>query len=255
MCLRRRGAVAGPSARGSSSVIPLSSVVRSDGPPPPSHASLACVPFRQRLVDGPLQASSILPGARAGAPGRQRDRDIGTCGPTRSPLSHRAHRGRDRRAGDPRRVPARDAFPGAAAAATGTPGAAGSPAPSHVAVQPSPDASPTASPPAPEPTPVLVPAPLTGVLVSPEVAAQHPIAVMVDDQFYARPQSGFNAASVVWHAPAEGGIPRYMLIFQDQIAAGRSGRSAARACTTSSGRPSGTRCTSTPAARPRRSGS
>jgi hypothetical protein len=36
---------------------------------------------------------------------------------------------------------------------------------------------------------------------------------MVDDQADARPQSGFNQASVVWQAPAEGGIPRYMLIF------------------------------------------
>jgi hypothetical protein len=36
---------------------------------------------------------------------------------------------------------------------------------------------------------------------------------MVDDQVGARPQSGFNQASVVWQAPAEGGIPRYMLIF------------------------------------------
>jgi len=40
---------------------------------------------------------------------------------------------------------------------------------------------------------------------------------MIDDHPDARPQSGFNAASVVWQAPAEGGIPRYMLIFQDQI--------------------------------------
>jgi hypothetical protein len=55
------------------------------------------------------------------------------------------------------------------------------------------------------------------VLVPPEVAAQHPIAVMVDDLGAARPQSGFNAASVVWQAPAEGGIPRYMLIFQENI--------------------------------------
>src|SRR6185295_298888 len=31
----------------------------------------------------------------------------------------------------------------------------------------------------------------------------------------ARPQSGFSAASVVWQAPAEGGIPRYMLMFQE----------------------------------------
>ena len=106
-------------------------------------------------------------------------------------------------------------FPGGAAAATGTPGPAGEPSPSNVAVQPS--TAPTEPPPSPEPTPALVPAPMTGVLVSPEAAARHPIAVMVDDQFDARPQSGFNAASVVWHAPAEGGIPRYMLIFQEQI--------------------------------------
>jgi hypothetical protein len=67
------------------------------------------------------------------------------------------------------------------------------------------------------PTPLLVPAPLTGRLVTPRVAAQHPIALMIDDASAARPQSGFNAASVVWQAPAEGGVPRYMLVFQDQM--------------------------------------
>jgi hypothetical protein len=66
----------------------------------------------------------------------------------------------------------------------------------------------------------MVPGPLTGLPVSPEAALQRPIAVMVDDDVRARPQSGFNAASIVWHAPAEGGVPRYMLIFQDQIPAG-----------------------------------
>jgi hypothetical protein len=81
---------------------------------------------------------------------------------------------------------------------------------------PTPAPSPTPTP-SPSPTPILVPAPLTGRLVSPEVAAQRPIAVMIDDLRAARPQSGFSAASVVWQAPAEGGIPRYMLIFQDQI--------------------------------------
>lgn len=106
-------------------------------------------------------------------------------------------------------------FPGGAAAATASPGPGASPAPSQVVVDPS--SAPTAAPPTPEPTPELVPAPLTGVLVSPKVAAQHPVAVMIDDHYDARPQSGFNAASVVWQAPAEGGIPRYMLIFQDQI--------------------------------------
>jgi hypothetical protein len=62
-----------------------------------------------------------------------------------------------------------------------------------------------------------VAAPLTGLPVSPEAARQHPIAVMVDDHEGARPQAGFNKAAIVWHAPAEGGVPRYMLIFQDQV--------------------------------------
>ena len=66
---------------------------------------------------------------------------------------------------------------------------------------------------APSPTPILVAAPLTGLLVAPALAARHPIAVMVDDQADARPQAGFNAASIVWQAPAEGGIPRYMMVF------------------------------------------
>jgi hypothetical protein len=48
-------------------------------------------------------------------------------------------------------------------------------------------------------------------------AQRHPIAVMIDDLGAARPQSGLNAASVVWHAPAEGGIPRYMAIFQERL--------------------------------------
>lgn len=79
-------------------------------------------------------------------------------------------------------------------------------------------APPSSAPtPTPAPTPVLVADPLTGRLVTPAVAARHPIAVMVDDLSPARPQSGFNAASIVWQAPAEGGIPRYMMVFQENI--------------------------------------
>ncbi len=81
---------------------------------------------------------------------------------------------------------------------------------------PSPTPAPTPTPtpvPTPVPTPELAVAPLTGRLVKPALAARHPIAVMVDDHWDARPQSGFSEASVVWQAPAEGGIPRYMLIF------------------------------------------
>lgn len=81
-------------------------------------------------------------------------------------------------------------------------------------------ALPTVPPATPVPTPTLVAAPLTGLLVTQAAAEQHPIAVMIDDHLLARPQSGFNAASQVWQAPAEGGIPRYMLIFQSTIPAG-----------------------------------
>jgi len=86
--------------------------------------------------------------------------------------------------------------------------------PESPSLEPSPSVSPT---PTPAPTPVLVPDPLTGRLVTPAVAARHPIAVMIDDLSPARPQSGFSAASIVWQAPAEGGIPRYMMVFQENI--------------------------------------
>jgi Protein of unknown function (DUF3048) N-terminal domain/Protein of unknown function (DUF3048) C-terminal domain len=107
--------------------------------------------------------------------------------------------------------------PSSVATATGSPG----PIPTQArTVGPTASAVPTLPPPTPIPTPVLVPAPLTGLPVTEAAAAQHPIAVMIDDHVLARPQSGFNAASIVWQAPAEGGIPRYMLIFQDTIPAG-----------------------------------
>jgi hypothetical protein len=73
--------------------------------------------------------------------------------------------------------------------------------------------------PTPSPSPVLVPAPLDGELVTPAAAARHPIAVMIDDLSPARPQSGFSSASIVFQAPAEGGIPRYMAIFADGVPA------------------------------------
>jgi len=95
---------------------------------------------------------------------------------------------------------------------SGGPGEAPSPTPSGSPPPPTPTPSPT-----PVPTPKLVPAPLTGVLVTPAAAARHPIAVMIDDLSPARPQSGFSSASVVWQAPAEGGIPRYMMVFQENI--------------------------------------
>jgi Protein of unknown function (DUF3048) N-terminal domain/Protein of unknown function (DUF3048) C-terminal domain len=110
--------------------------------------------------------------------------------------------------------------PGGAAASSG---ASPSPTPSPTPIPtptPTPTPAPTPTPsPTPVPTPTPVPAPLTGVLVPPKYAAQHPIAVMVDDLSPARPQSGFSFASVVWQAPAEGGIPRYMMVFQENMPA------------------------------------
>ena len=100
--------------------------------------------------------------------------------------------------------------------ATSSPG--GSPAPTEPggsSAEPPPSTEPSASPsPTPVPTPVTVPAPLTGMPVKPAQAERRVVAVMIDDQFDARPQSGLSDADVVWQAPAEGGIPRYMAFFQ-----------------------------------------
>jgi len=82
--------------------------------------------------------------------------------------------------------------------------------------EPTPSPSPSPEPtPTPAPTPRIVAAPLTGMPVTEAVAKRPVIAVMIDDQADARPQSGLSQASVVWQAPAEGGIPRYMALFQD----------------------------------------
>jgi hypothetical protein len=115
----------------------------------------------------------------------------------------------------------------AVAACGSTTAPAPSPSASAAAVDPAGSAIPATVPPAsnpppvptlaptPVPTPALAVAPLTGRLVTPELAARRPIAVMVDDHWAARPQSGFTEASIVWQAPAEGGIPRYMMIFAE----------------------------------------
>ena len=41
------------------------------------------------------------------------------------------------------------------------------------------------------------------------------MAVLLDDSRAARPQSGFNGASLVYHAPADGGESRYMFVYQE----------------------------------------
>ena len=89
------------------------------------------------------------------------------------------------------------------------------------------DVAPTSSP-AATPTPSVLPADLTGVVVPANLAHRLPIAVLIDDNRVARPQSGFNATSIVYQAPADGGETRYMLVFQEgdtpDIGPVRSGR-------------------------------
>lgn len=82
---------------------------------------------------------------------------------------------------------------------------------------PSPSAAATESP---EPSPSLGPvvyAALDGLTGDPASLGLLPIAVMIDDNAVARPQSGFNAASIVYQAPADGGEDRYMLVFQELV--------------------------------------
>jgi hypothetical protein len=88
--------------------------------------------------------------------------------------------------------------------------------PSAAAVSPSPSAS---ALPSIEASPAASALPgvyedLSGVPTTPELAHRYPIAVMLDDSPAARPQSGLSDASIVFQAPAEGGIPRYMAVFQ-----------------------------------------
>jgi hypothetical protein len=99
--------------------------------------------------------------------------------------------------------------------------ASASPQPTVAAsAQPSSSATPSAWPPGT--------APLDGVLMSSANATRLPLAIMIDDNIPARPQAGFNAASIVYQAPADGGEDRYMLVFQEEdsplVGPVRSGR-------------------------------
>ena len=179
------------------------------------------------IVNGPGSASPASPPAQlvagAGAAGVGAA-GAGPAGTSPGPAAGGTSQGDPGSSADP-------GAPEGPAGSAGSPGAssapgespAGSPGASSAPGE-SPAGSPGASPsppasaaPTPSPSPSLVPDPLTGRPVSAAVAARHPIAVMVDDLGPARPQSGFASASIVWQAPAEGGIPRYMLVFADAI--------------------------------------
>ena len=71
----------------------------------------------------------------------------------------------------------------------------------------------TATSTTPDACPDCVRRPLDGLMVKPEIASLRPYAVMIDNLAAARPQFGLSAASLVYEAPAEGGITRYLAIF------------------------------------------
>lgn len=73
-----------------------------------------------------------------------------------------------------------------------------------------------ATKPAPKPVvPTTVPSTLTGLPVDPSVNQRPVTAVMIENSIDARPQSGLGQAGVVFEAVAEGGVTRFMALFQD----------------------------------------
>lgn len=70
--------------------------------------------------------------------------------------------------------------------------------------------------PAAPPAPVLVLWPLTGVEVD-AVPARPALAVKIENSVAARPQSGLNAADVVWEQVVEGGITRFVAVFHSTL--------------------------------------
>lgn len=65
------------------------------------------------------------------------------------------------------------------------------------------------------PKPTTVASPLTGVQVAPELAALPVTGVMIENSPDARPQAGLKDAGVVYEAIAEGGITRFLALFQE----------------------------------------
>lgn len=65
------------------------------------------------------------------------------------------------------------------------------------------------------PQPTTVASALSGLPVDPNVNKRPVTAVMIENSLDARPQSGLDQANVVFEALAEGGVTRFMALFQD----------------------------------------
>lgn len=106
--------------------------------------------------------------------------------------------------------------PGSTAAASAAASATASPSP-FASTSPTPLTSPT---PTPDTSPTPLPSgwaysDLDGLAAPVGSAHRLPMAIMVDDNAVARPQSGISSASIVYQAPADGGEDRYMFVFQE----------------------------------------
>jgi hypothetical protein len=65
------------------------------------------------------------------------------------------------------------------------------------------------------PKPTTVPSTLSGLPVAPSVNNNPVTGVMIENSIDARPQSGLGQASVVFEAVAEGGVTRFLALYQD----------------------------------------
>ncbi len=66
-----------------------------------------------------------------------------------------------------------------------------------------------------KPVPTTVASPLTGVQVDPALAARPVTGIMIENSDDARPQSGLQDAGVVYEAIAEGGVTRFLALYQE----------------------------------------
>ena len=67
----------------------------------------------------------------------------------------------------------------------------------------------------PVPKPLITYSTLSGLPVDPSVNQRPVTGVMIENSTFARPQSGLSQASVVFEAIAEGGITRFLALYQD----------------------------------------
>jgi len=71
--------------------------------------------------------------------------------------------------------------------------------------------------PKPAATPTMVPSSLTGLPVDPAANGRQVTAIMIENSPDARPQSGLLNAGIVYEAIAEGGITRFMALYQAEM--------------------------------------